>query len=393
MHSDNEEAKAFAALVKNEIGGPFALSQDEYTAINNRKRHEAMVAQNKLVNSVDILPLSERIVKFNNDDILNDKELKEPTLKPPENCIYDTYIVEGYIKQKPGEKIYYKKPYIDMSVYSPTQQFRLIGSRKYDSDRVKRMMDEWFYRGNLIKHKYSGNVSTNGKKFIIQMQETLIVIANSGKILPAFGNKTKIINKEYKKYGEKNIDDKSVDEIESLIRSKLDGAFSISKVDDGLIHLKRNHESFCKLCGRVHENENSFITISDNGGVYWNCFRKGNGPGLLIGNLGSNPCIPEDDNESFGLLAPPQFFPEIVNKKLITSPKAVSTPLPSISTLMNFKIEKQKPVISERPRCVNVLAGLSGIEKMLEMTQKTDDILMLTRNKPIKPKDEDDGDY
>jgi len=176
---------------------------------------------------------------------------------------------------------YKQSKFIDNSVYSSVQQFRLLGSRKLNSDRVKIFHDGWNFNGMTIKCEYSEkldtiddseNVVCKTHKKIVEMQESLIGFT-CGCICVADVVNTRALKPM-------DINDNMVNKALKLCENAFkfnfedtDAMYSFRSVNSGFITLKRNKPTYCNICSVIHDNENPFIVIVDNC-AYFSCRRK-----------------------------------------------------------------------------------------------------------------------
>lgn len=148
---------------------------------------------------------------------------------------------------------------VDGSVYKIIQQFRLLGSSKEGSNRIKKY---WNYLGYVPKNPF---------------RSSLISYLEGCQLLPPF-------REEFTSEEEDNTEDYFQDrELESsaleILRSRFSDhlpfkyEYGISRQSWGLIVLRRTSPSFCQICQRVHENENPYMYISK-GNLYLNCRRN-----------------------------------------------------------------------------------------------------------------------
>lgn len=180
--------------------------------------------------------------------------------------------------------------YIDRSVYKTVQQFRMIGNRKYNTERVKKYLK----RNDYIPDDL--------------FRSSLISYIRKSKQLPPFEDE-----EEFKEgYGETNISIEDGDIITKAM-DLLSQYLGISKNDsefpffydntvDNFIILKRIRAYECRLCQRTHENENPFMFIHK-GYLYWNCRRHENNKSTRIGKISTEKEIEEQK----------ELYPEIYN--------------------------------------------------------------------------------
>ena len=150
------------------------------------------------------------------------------------------------------------KPYIDPAVYSSCQQFRILGSSKLNTDRVKYLVltDE-------LSEYYN---SKNNYKDIEIFKDSLITFVNTSTYL----------NVKYKETPKKivttNIDPDEIENILNILNDKLKYSLEFRDYNNGVITLLDKNRYNCILCKRIHEHENPYIIINNNK-VYFCCRR------------------------------------------------------------------------------------------------------------------------
>lgn len=154
--------------------------------------------------------------------------------------------------------------YIDDSVYKTNQNFRMLGSHKYDNRRTKIFQPEFTYRGNVIRHQ-----SRNKEGKLFEMQEfakSLITFTAECNLLQSFYKK-RLYNRYNYELSEQNIKD-----IEGLLMTHFKGAYSIREIYDNTILLTTVVRVMCPICKRVHQHENPKLLIFKND-ISWSCRR------------------------------------------------------------------------------------------------------------------------
>ena len=179
---------------------------------------------------------------------------------------------------------YMQSEFIDPGVYSPRQQFRLIGSQKPGSGRPKIFYEDFVLAGVRYKHIYNEDVSDIQMKKLTVIYESLIGFTTGCSYLPSLlpertGNPNNLGDLP-------DLESSIVQQCMNMLKSKLgDCPFSIKTVQGHLIMLKRNAKSFCPICKREHQTENPYMFIIG-GKVYWDCRRSETGASkLMLGYL------------------------------------------------------------------------------------------------------------
>ena len=186
-------------------------------------------------------------------------------------------------------KIYTDNCWIDGSVYSKTQHFRMYGCHKFGSNRSKILESDFFLNNFQVKHIADEVADTADMKFLINLQESLVCARTSTcKKLQTY------VNTEKKQYFQEdcNIDSEMVNMALRLLSENLNidvksknFPFSIDKTSGSFIVLKRLKASYCKLCLRTHHHQNPYLLVTKNDNVYYHCRRAPSDKKLHLGNL------------------------------------------------------------------------------------------------------------
>lgn len=205
-------------------------------------------------------------------------------------------------------------PFIDHAVYSKKQQFRLVGSQKRGSGRVKKLLERWVYQGKQIEYKLREKPNNQGHLLILLFEASIISYTKNCRylksILPPIIEESK---KWERNREEGDIHPETAQAALRLVASKIgittdDPRFpyEIRDITENLILLKRIKPSYCFKCidqttgqPRLHEKENPFLAIVTNEEtnaryVYLDC-RRGSriNIGLLPEEKDSNTLLPD----------------------------------------------------------------------------------------------------
>lgn len=197
---------------------------------------------------------------------------------------------------------------IDHAVYKSIQQYRLIGSQKMHSGRVKRMMPVFMCEGKEVTHLYQDEVMPldPALQHYIDFQESLVSnVLSSYPVVPIKPTMA-MIKKSTFKVGREITDEIASEAFEALrahyeIR-KLDLCFHPLGIVDSFVLLKRDRAGPCIVCtGKRHENENAFLTVVAET-VYFHC-RRSTGGSCVVGRSKSAgvvtvPAPEEKENEA-----------------------------------------------------------------------------------------------
>jgi hypothetical protein len=234
------------------------------------------------------------------------------------HIVIDNYCHEDFEEAKHFYKLVMRKlseaqmpaifiPWIDHSVYSKLQQFRMEGSQKYKSGRIKQLKPEWTYGSvdpvtivtDLSKHLASIKSLKKEDQEILhfpQAQEryagfSASLLTNTGycETLPSF---IPLSDRMETPMGCLTIHDDMAKQAIELLAEKMgtqvgasDFPFALKKISSGgIIVLKRLFSSHCQICDREHEAENPFMYIIKDM-VFFNCRRNMENRSIKVGEF------------------------------------------------------------------------------------------------------------
>lgn len=187
--------------------------------------------------------------------------------------------------------------FIDHSVYSSKQQFRIIGSQKSFSGRPKLLVPSYRYKGQEYMYRLPEVPRNEDHENLILLSSSLLSFVSHCVYLTA---SPRLL--EPKKWsGSGDIGDLSDDLVHRAfeIAHSYDSAFELRPggVSGFRIDIDRIASSRCRRCGGVHDNENAFLTVrpfkphdpSSPLLIYWHCRRDATQRGSLIGCLTDIP--------------------------------------------------------------------------------------------------------
>ena len=232
-------------------------------------------------------------------------------------------IVDGYYHRNNTEaKRFYElviarvpdkyRKWIDSSVYSSIQQFRIAGSQKLKSERVK-TLSNWTYHSQTIDYQYKrtpGFPNNDRHRVILELEASLLGWTPDCKLLTLPVEQQDLPCSDTPRYPvDKDFAKEQLHPDRAKEAMKLcPGPFRLSKVIDNMIILKRLKPSLCPTCQRNHEHENPYLTVSRSGSVFFHCRRTPGGQTVEKSNrLGCISPIEEfsDDEEQLEDIVPP----------------------------------------------------------------------------------------
>lgn len=203
---------------------------------------------------------------------------------------------------------YFAKGWIDKSVYSPTQQFRTLGSHKIGSKRYKTLLHTWKFfntEQNVevnVKHFFDEKeladcVTVEEKekrRFLLEFEESLITArVSSCFMIPSYE-----VPEIYEKTKRSYVAGSDIDYDEAMaaltLLAHMSGTipedrsfpYRLDRLSGPFVVLKRMKPSHCKLCNRIHHNQNPYLLIvPENKNVFFHCRRAPATRNLYVGCL------------------------------------------------------------------------------------------------------------
>lgn len=186
-------------------------------------------------------------------------------------------------------KTEYKK-YID-HLYKSLQQFRILGSQKKGTGRIKVFNDRWTLGPITIDHAYPDGTEKGDQ--VYQLSRTLVTNCKYCIEVPVvrlneYALKLNAYTIKCKNKNNTNVkvtQELAVKAFNALVRfskmSVYDDRFPyrLKGAENNVILLKRERPSECQVCSReheevVHENEHPFMYIDKKGNLYFDCRRS-----------------------------------------------------------------------------------------------------------------------
>lgn len=169
------------------------------------------------------------------------------------------------------------KAMVDHGMYKSIQQLRLYKSHKWESERVK-VLDE---NSTWVPEEPPSNEKQENLQIFAA---SLISNATHCRILKSF--KDPSIIKSIYTGPEVILTPNEVDKAMELFIN-FDGSNSrIHEIKGSLLLLKRLHPSMCKICNRVHEHIDPYLTVTGHDQKVWyHCRRASDDVKLMIGTI------------------------------------------------------------------------------------------------------------
>jgi len=221
------------------------------------------------------------------------------TTKQSYHIVINNYYHDSNIEAKAFfEEVCLKIPsyaeFIDPSVYSPRQQFRILGSQKTQSQRPKLFNEQFRYLDTIYNHQYIETIDSYDFWELTILSEALVSFTSNCRYIPSLV-KEKLY--EYN-YSTMDLSEHTIHQCLEMLKNKMEEEgyrcpFSFLETEGSLILLRRESPSTCPICKKKepHEHENSYMYIYNNK-LYWDCRRSGNEPKFFVGYVD----IPIEEN-------------------------------------------------------------------------------------------------
>ena len=188
------------------------------------------------------------------------------------------------------------KSFVDRSVYSKKQQFRIVGSQKRGSGRIKSLVSPWQYQGKEIVYKFREEPRNPGHRLILLLEASLVSRISNSQIL------SNLLAEEVKEsnfVGEEGVGNDlhpaTAKAAFNLLGTKAGVSvhtpgfpYEIKDIFKNFVMLKRIRPSRCQVCCRIHEHENPYLIVNIDGNglrhVSFDC-RRADGKRLYLGIL------------------------------------------------------------------------------------------------------------
>lgn len=269
---------------------------------------------------------------------------------------------------------------IDHSVYKSFQQFRLPNCAKTGTGRMKKILLSWTYQNQTINYQYRAEKIYNEEyRYQLELEAGCVSYVGNCQYLPPFGpTEEDDEDKRYQKGTYENTFHLNRDDIKIILNQLLIYEmtynnlkrlpYALSKVDGGLIELKRIAPSFCQICKRVHDKQNPFLyLVGKKRNLYWHCRRASPEERLWIAQL----------EESVGEYFDPREEEEIEEERDIIAELLNNNDF----ELLNFDLNSEEYV-----NIVNemVLENNKMVKYVEEMRAKREKEIALERERKIK---------
>jgi hypothetical protein len=247
------------------------------------------------------------------------------------------------IKEIPEEM----RKYIDSSVYSIKQQFRVLGSSKFGKNRIKILNKKFTVSNVEYIHQFVTTPKNEDFEYLYSMEESFVSNSSNCLFLPNFLPDIQE-NKNTGGTNDLEIDNQVIRlALELLGRilnvENINNFFGLTKVNGGLIILKIKHSYNCLICKRAHESENPYLRVNHYGAVYYYCRRAGSN--IMLGYI-DYEVKPNDDVVTLN---------GIINSKLVGPVEDIRTKSLNVKQTKGTERKNGNVVNTERTEAKKIL--------------------------------------
>lgn len=198
------------------------------------------------------------------------------------------------------------QPFIDGAVYSKLQNFRLLGSQKYQSGRTKDLCSLNCSYRPVDDDRWEAN--TMLRQFVLFEKSLVGVITRDDITLDLLDESVQ----PNRVFG--SIDDTTADSlIAAFQKTEMADHFKIGENNNGVIPLTRISRCWCPAHNREHDHENAYL-FTYNGKIYYGCHRDEGGKFCLDTLKNTTDSCDDSDLEDEPVVTPTQNPVEEVKK-------------------------------------------------------------------------------
>lgn len=170
---------------------------------------------------------------------------------------------------------------IDSNVYKTVQQFRIVGSQKFESNRFK-VIDS--------NCKWKEPIKSKNQNHYFQQLLGASLVSNTSYCKILFGFEPLFVRKKFVG-NEFMLDEENIKNALNLCAinencknsDDIEFPYELDKINGSLIELKRLLPSKCKICNKIHENQHPYLVVNIKGDTFFYCRRSDDNQRLHLG--------------------------------------------------------------------------------------------------------------
>lgn len=253
--------------------------------------------------------------------------------------------------------------FIDHRVYTSRQQFRIVFSQKYGSNRPKLFCPVFTHMGLTYHHTFIQPPARPELASLVLLRDSLVSFTAGCSQLPTwyvetnkYANRVTGVDSNLPvnmRQGDLEITETMRLRCMELMHAAMDDSmFEYVEVNENnQIILARRGESMCPKCKHTHSSNNPYMFIKGNK-VFWNCRAAPDNKSLNIGLL--NPDRDCYDRPILGVELKPEEAPEPIRPN--RGFNFLPPPLPTIAPETMIQSEQDIPVVHSEPPPLTILA-------------------------------------
>jgi hypothetical protein len=298
-----EETRTFSEVIFGMHGQKPHFDIDFSSDQNDGQQYFSNVVSKVIEGIINTLAAYQINLNVNRELLIFDSSgISEETGKMKYSChiVIDRWFHASHLEAKafalkvverllPSEKLL-----VDMSVYSSTQHFRIVGQRKYGSKRIKQLMESWSFGGYSGSYEYEETPINERHRYQMLLSASLISNTYNCHLLPSFIPIDQLETQNRRNLEIQQFDEEFGDQAFEFFKNYCEKnswkqAFKFVGIEGGLVLLKRKSSSFCQICQRIHDNSDPFLRIGgkqedDELPIYYYC-RRAEGKFLHLGHI------------------------------------------------------------------------------------------------------------
>ena len=240
--------------------------------------------------------------RVSDTDILIYQSIDSSNKKQSFHIVLNNFYVKNHIECKMfynfvlqyAESSY--RQFVDHAVYSSLQNFRLLGSRKIKSNRVKVVFNSQeaainldLFVASLVSYVPDNCALLSRLSNGADDENNIIIKSNICKEIQADTKnvtRTNAADSDLDTYSKVPLTSTERIEAMKLCHEKCGVGYVIRDVVNRMIRLNRSRSAYCPICQRTHDNENVFLTIThDRYVLFWCRRQERSGRSLPIGRI------------------------------------------------------------------------------------------------------------
>jgi hypothetical protein len=184
--------------------------------------------------------------------------------------------------------------YYDKQMYSNIRNFRVYMNYKYKKGRILKVDEKSRWIPDDLKLINDSNPNKRDYQYNKEIFLASLITNNN---YCSFLNTKDKPEDNYENSELSSINEVYIDKILKVFNKLPESNYFEHKVEKNRIFLKRKKESYCNVCERIHENQNSYLFLTNKNDIWLNCLR--NSKSYKIGNINNVSDVKELKDNNF----------------------------------------------------------------------------------------------